>query len=285
MQMTLTKKDSPYTHWEYLDADTEDRLRIVPERGGLITEWRCNGQEILYFDSERFQQKGKSVRGGIPILFPICGNLPDDILHLEKGDFILRQHGFARDICWQVQSVNDQNAVLLSLSDNEYTRRIYPYSFLLEMEIRLQKDAIKFKIIVRNSSKDIMPFSFGLHPYFNVMDLKKAIIKGLQPTSTNHLNMMEVDTDEELKRISEGIDLINGPSESVTLVDLLAGTCLQVQQQEPMDLTVVWTDPPRKMVCLEPWTSPRESLISGERRLYLEPGANQELNCSFRVFH
>ena len=101
--MTLHPKDYPYPHWELLSIDNDDRLRIVPERGGLITEWRCNGQEILYFDFERFLQKGKSIRGGIPILFPICGDLPNNLLSLPKGEFMIPQHGFARDIEWKIR--------------------------------------------------------------------------------------------------------------------------------------------------------------------------------------
>jgi len=48
-----------------------------------------------------------------------------------------------------------------------------------------------------------------------------------------------------------------------------------------MDLAVVWTDPPRRMVCLEPWTSPRRSLINGEKRLFINPGSFKELRCRF----
>jgi D-hexose-6-phosphate mutarotase len=42
-----------------------DRLLVVPERGGLITGWRCNGVEWLYLDEQRFADSSKSVRGGI----------------------------------------------------------------------------------------------------------------------------------------------------------------------------------------------------------------------------
>ncbi|MDP6203688.1 MAG: galactose mutarotase, partial [Prochlorococcaceae cyanobacterium ETNP18_MAG_14] len=34
------------------------------------------------------------------------------------------------------------------------------------------------------------------------------------------------------------------------------------------------------MVCLEPWTAPREALISGDRKLEIEPGRKQRLRCS-----
>ena len=283
MAIIFSKKDIPYSHWQLIHIETGDHLCIVPERGGLITEWHCNGREILYFDLERFKQKGKSVRGGIPILFPICGNLPGNCLTLEQGNFLLNQHGFARDSTWQIKPIEDKNTFVLSLSDTLTTRAIYPYCFLVELEVQFEGNSLDFSIRVHNQSSHQMPFSFGMHPYFNVKDLKKTKIEGLPPTCIDHLNMIEGPTAYQLGRISEGIDFVSGPTKSVALIDLSTGTRLEIEHQEPMDLTVVWTDPPRPMICLEPWTSPRESLISGERRLILEPGAVQKLNCSFLV--
>ncbi len=283
MPISFLKKEFPYSHWEIIDYESGDRIRIVPERGGLITEWLCNGKEILYFDYERFTQQGKSVRGGIPILFPICGGLRKDFLPLEKGDFNMDQHGFARDAIWQLKPIEGESAFILSFSDNEITRLNYPFSFLIEMEVRLEKKGIEFKITIENLSHENMPFSFGLHPYFNVMDLEKTKIKGLMPTCIDQSTMIEEATDQQLDCLSDGIDFISGPSKLVSLIDTLDGTCLILKHQKPMDLTVVWTDPPRSMVCLEPWTSPRESIISGERLLSLQPGAIQKLNCSFKL--
>ena len=147
--MSLSKKDSPYPHWELLNINNGNRLRIVPERGGLITEWRCNGHEVLYFDLERFSQKGKSVRGGIPLLFPICGNLPGNLLLLGNDNFTLNQHGFARDSKWHLKSIND-NCLLLSLFDNESTRAAYPYSFLIDIKVKLERNALTFNINIEN---------------------------------------------------------------------------------------------------------------------------------------
>jgi len=60
------------------DPANDAYLEVVPERGGIITGWRVQGQELLYLDAERFTNPEMTVRGGIPILFPICGNLPNN---------------------------------------------------------------------------------------------------------------------------------------------------------------------------------------------------------------
>ena len=81
----------------------------------------------------------------------------------------------------------------------------------------------------------------------------------------------------------EGVDFLTRPAGPVTLVDELAGTSLQLDHQAPMDLTVVWTEPPRAMVCLEPWTGPRQALISGDRKLELAAGQSTTLRCRYVV--
>ncbi len=284
MAILLTQKDTPYNHWEAVDSENGDRLRIVPERGGLISEWQCKGREILYFDQHRYMDKSKSIRGGIPTLFPICGDLPGDLLPINSRKFTLRQHGFARDLPWELSLNKEKSAVLISLSDSEFTLQSFPFRFLLEIEARLILGGLSIKIKVQNRSTTRMPFSIGLHPYFRVSDLSKVGIQGLPPIAFNHLDMSEVETSSLLKNLSEGVDFLSGPVSSVTLVDQREKTHLRIKQVEPMDLTVVWTDPPRPMVCVEPWTSPRNSLISGDRKLYIEPDSIKQFECSYTIF-
>ncbi len=279
--MIFLKKDLPYEHWEISQEDTGNRLRIVPERGGLITQWFCNGRDVIYFDGNRFLQKSKSVRGGIPILFPICGSLVDGSVQLLDQSFSIPQHGFARDCKWELTPTKDQKGVLLSLTENTKTLSLFPYHFLIEMEIFLMQSSIDFKITIFNRSKDMMPFSFGLHPYFKVMDLKEIKIEGLRSKCMNHLTMIESDTELELSYLEKGIDFLSSPLETVTLVDFLANKKIKVLFEKPMDLGVIWTDPPRSMVCIEPWTSPRNSLNSGDRLQFIKPGCKQEMRCSF----
>ena len=281
MSSALVRKNFPYKHWEYLDHQTGNRLRLVPERGGLITEWRCNGREILYFDLDRFLKEDQSVRGGIPILFPICGGLPQNYLRLEQGNFYINQHGFARDLPWILKSLDNQLGLKMSLADTRKTRALYPFLFLIEMEIRMENNTLSIHTTVQNKGKERMPFCFGLHPYFGVQDLEQLAIKGLSDSCTNHLDMKLTSTKSQLSKISEGIDLLANSRGAVSLVDLKTGYTIEMHHPYPMDLAVVWSSPPRKMVCLEPWTSPRSALISGDRSLTLDPQSSQELFCRF----
>jgi len=281
--MTLTQQTGPYAHWEYIHPESGDRLRIVPERGGIVTEWRCGDREVLYFDQERYADPGKSIRGGIPVLFPICGNLPADRLELNGVAHTLKQHGFARNLPWQLQLLKDQGGVKLTLTETEETLAAYPFPFLVEMEVRPVAQALEIHTTIANRSESVMPFSFGLHPYFNVSELSQTDVAGLNERCLNHLEMADTDTASQLTRLPEGVDFLCRPAGPVTLIDHTNGHQLQLQHKEPMDLTVIWTEPPRAMVCVEPWTGPRQSLLTGDRKLEIQPGASCVLSCRYAV--
>jgi galactose mutarotase-like enzyme len=130
--MPLIQRSSPYPHWEFSDPASgdpasSDLLRLVPERGGLVTGWRCSGREMLYLDQQRFGDPSRSVRGGIPVLFPICGGLPGDRLPLPQGEFTLPQHGFARDLPWQLAELEDGRGVAMELKDSAESRKLFPF--------------------------------------------------------------------------------------------------------------------------------------------------------------
>jgi galactose mutarotase-like enzyme len=281
--MPLIQRDAPYPHWEFSDAASGDLLRIVPERGGLISGWRCSEREVVYLDLERFLDPAQSVRGGFPVLFPITGGLPDNRLPLPQGTFTLGQHGFARQLPWQMAALADGRGVALELGDTPETLEAYPFQFLLRMEVRLAPAALEIGTTITNRSAAPMPFSFGLHPYFNLSSLDGVRLEGLPAECLNHLTMAPASTAEQMQHLASGIDLLVRPSGPVRLVDEAAGATLELQLSHPFDLVVLWTEPPRPMVCIEPWSGPRQALLSGDRRIELAPGASTQLNTRYAL--
>jgi len=295
--MALTHRDAPYPHWEFQDPLSGDLLRLVPERGGLISGWRCQGHELLYLDEARFSDPALSVRGGMPVLFPICGGLPGNRLPLPQGEFTLAQHGFARDLPWMLEPLLDGRGVAMELGDSPGTRSAYPFAFQLRLEARLAEAALELCVTVRHSGPDpipspgapeaeaaqLMPFSFGLHPYFAVSDLESVEVEGLPAGCFDHLTMAEAVTAPQLERLGRGVDLLCRPTGPVRLRDRGNGRRIELQASHPWDLVVLWSEPPRAMVCLEPWTGPRQALISGDRRLDLAPGASLQLQSRYAL--
>ncbi|NQV09787.1 MAG: galactose mutarotase [Cyanobacteria bacterium] len=290
--MPLLQRQSPYPHWEYEDPRSGDLLRLVPERGGLLSGWRCGRHELLYLDQARFAEPGLSVRGGIPVLFPICGNLPGDRLPLPQGDFELKQHGFARDLPWQLAPLEPAGGqgggVELSLSDTATTLAAFPFRFHLHLAYRLEAAALAIEVRIENRGDEPMPYSFGLHPYFNVSGLKATgeqslRLEGLPERCFNHLTMAQEATAPQLQRLEAGVDLLAAPAGAVQLLDPASGLALDLQPTPPLDLAVIWTEPPRPMLCLEPWTAPRGALVSGDRRLEVPTGGVQKLQCRYAL--
>ena len=98
--------------------DDDNFINFCPSRGGIITKWVKNYENILYFDEERFLNKSQSIRGGIPILFPICGTLSIPSFFGENY-LDLNQHGFARDIMWQFAIDSKRKILNLILVSNK----------------------------------------------------------------------------------------------------------------------------------------------------------------------
>jgi len=276
MVVSFEKKINPYPHWEYSNPEFDSLIRIVPERGGLITEWLSEGKEILYFDLDRFLEKDKSVRGGIPILFPICGDLSEGYL-IDGKKYFLKQHGFARDLPWSIVLLKDESGIRLKLSDTYDSRICFPFLFTLLMDVRLKEKSLQISVKIYNQGHESMPFSFGLHPYFRISSLQKIKIDGLPQKCIDQTNMKVTNASDQIRILDKGVDFLSYPSYSVKVLDCLSRNVIELIHQEPMDTTVIWTDPPRQMLCLEPWSSPRNSLLTGDRKLEVKPQEYIEL--------
>ena len=264
--------------WTF-ESVTGDRLRVVPGRGGLVTGWLCHGpwgaREMLYFDAERFADPSKSVRGGIPVLFPICGGLAGSALP---------QHGFARDLPWDITELADGSGVRLTVGDTPQTRAVFPHRFGLELEYRLEPQALSVLARVGNPGEGAaadLPFSFGLHPYFAVPDPAAVRLSGLPDEAVDQTSGRAGAAEALLAGLELGVDVLAGPAAAVRAE--AGDVAITLETRPPLDLIVIWTDPPRPMICLEPWTAPRGALAGGERLLHVAPGGSVEMRCRYRV--
>lgn len=101
-----------------------------------------------------------------PILFPVVGRLRDDRYILNDQTFFMSQHGFARDLEFELSS-NTPTSALLLLNADMSTRITYPFKFELYLDYLLEGNELKIGYAVHNKSKEIMYFSLGAHPGFN----------------------------------------------------------------------------------------------------------------------
>ena len=263
--------------------DPKNYIKFCPERGGVITNWVSDGNEILYFDQKRFLDNTKSIRGGIPILFPICGNLNTSTSVFGKDYLQLMQHGFARDLPWEYCFNDSEKSLCLLLNSSHITKKYYPFDFVLSIEVTLKINSLEFEITVKNKTDIEMPINFGLHPYFNVSDLKNIDFISNPFNCQNQKKNILSNTLDELKNINLGVDLLMYTSGKSAFRDKVLKREVTLNHPYPFDLGVIWSDPPRKMICLEPWTSPRNSFVDGFRKIMIPSNDSQKFDASIQI--
>jgi galactose mutarotase-like enzyme len=276
----ISLKQEQYLTYILSDQEAHSRIEVVPERGGIITSWRIQGQEILYLDKERFANPKLSIRGGIPILFPICGNLPNNSFIYDHKEYILKQHGFARDSSWNViaKSTNNSAQIILNLKSNEETKLIYPFDFELIFSYEIAANKLMICQSYTNNSEEKMPFSSGLHPYFWCKDKSKLKLNIPATEYQDQITKEVHPFQDTLDYNQDEIDIIFKSIHSNTtgFSDYERNLKLTIHYSELFSNLVFWTVKGKDYICLEPWSAPRNALNTGEQINYLEPGNTQE---------
>ena len=100
-----------------------------------------------------------------PILFPVVGKLAEDRYVFEGEQYAMGQHGFARDMPFELVEEGADSLAYRLLPSPE-TRERYPFDFALFVRYRLEGNALKVGYEVLNEGAGTMPFSIGGHPAF-----------------------------------------------------------------------------------------------------------------------
>lgn len=103
-----------------------------------------------------------------PNLFPIVGKLKDDQYTYQGQTYHLTQHGFARDMTFTLERRTDHSLTFL-LTDNEETRRKYPFAFEFRVKYSLINRLLNVTYYVDNpSTSEPLIFGVGGHPGFRL---------------------------------------------------------------------------------------------------------------------
>lgn len=257
------------------DQAAASALEVVPERGGIITRWRVQDRDLLYLDAERFANPELTVRGGIPILFPICGNLPDNTYTHNGQTYQLKQHGFARDLPWQVtaQNTQDLTSITLELRSNEQTRAVYPFEFHVQFTYQLHGNTLEIQQRFTNHSSEAMPFSVGLHPYFSVQDKTQLRfdIPASELLDQRSQNVAAFNNQFDFEQDEIDVAFRDLSRREASVVDEEQSSEISLRYDPPYSMVVFWTVKGKDFYCLEPWTAGRNALNTGDRLIQLAP--------------
>ncbi|MFS8119056.1 MAG: aldose epimerase [Microcoleus sp.] len=277
----IALKQKQYKTYILSDETANSTLEVVPERGGIATSWLVEGKEMFYLDAERFANPDLTVRGGIPILFPICGNLPDNTYTHKGVEFHLTQHGFARNLPWKVTEQFTQGcaALTLVLNSSEKTQAVYPFDFQLAFTYQIKGNSLEIVQEYTNLGAEPMPFASGLHPYFLAADKTnlRFEIPGMQyrDQNTHEKGYFTGVFDPTLDEIDVSFDELTGLAATVT--DAGRGLRLTVSYNSSYGKLVFWMVKGKDFYCVEPWTAPRNAINTGEHLIYLQPGATCQM--------
>jgi galactose mutarotase-like enzyme len=251
---------------------------VAPGRGGMVTRFTVGGVPVLFLDDATLRDPTKSARGGIPVCFPIAGKLPDGRYEAGGRAYTLKQHGFARDLPWQVsgESTSDGAAVTLELHASDATRAVYPFEFALRFTYRVRGGALSVEQTFENRGASPMPMHPGLHPYFYVPDASKAGARIATDATHGFDNRTgrEVPVPQPLLLAGQEVDMFlldHTPRETVLSRPGLPGVRLAFGDDQKV--LVVWTLPGRDFVCVEPWRARAGALANGTAPT-VAPGAS-----------
>ncbi len=111
-----------------------------------------------------------------PLLFPVIGRLKDKEYTLDGKTYSITQHGFGRDLPFTGRQVSP-DCVEMTLTQNEYTKKMYPYDFTLVIRYTLEGNSLKKEHIVQNPSDIPLYYEVGGHDAYNICLTKGEIIQ------------------------------------------------------------------------------------------------------------
>ncbi len=131
----------------------------VSGHGAELQSIRKDGVEYLWQGDKTYWGRRS------PVLFPIVGSVWESRYRVDGREYLLGQHGFARDMDFALVSASETE-VRYRLESSEDTLEKYPYHFVLEIAYRLRGNCLDVVWEVTNPSEKEIHFQIGAHPAF-----------------------------------------------------------------------------------------------------------------------
>lgn len=100
-------------------------------------------------------------------LFPFIGRMPQGYYTYDGNTYTTRSHGLARYFPFTLEC-QTENTLTFLFTDNEETKKEYPFSFELRVIFTLQGETLTTRYEVTNTDAREMICAFGGHPGINI---------------------------------------------------------------------------------------------------------------------
>lgn len=241
----------------------------VSEMGAELQSIVKNGYEYLWQGDPAFWGRRS------PVLFPIVGSVWEKKYRVGGKEYEMGQHGFARDMKFELVSATDSE-VWYRLESTPETLAKYPWPFVLEIGYKLEGNSVEVLWKVTNPGSEEMFFQIGAHPAFNYPGYDAQASErgyfsfdkseGLESITIKEKGCVDVEATYPLNVVdgllplkSDSFDntdayvLQNSQVSEVTLRGLDKAPYLTLRFDAPV--VGLWSPPSKNapFVCIEPW--------------------------------
>lgn len=259
-------------HKVYSFYDENDTgFKIVPTRGGIISELKFEGKEILHRDDDGILNSDGSIRGGMPFLFPICG-------HVKNTP--LKRHGFSRDLPFEALDTyvdETQAGIKIIQRESEASFKYFPYKFSAEIWYTIEGQSFKTRTRITNRDEREFMFFSGFHPYFEVSDKNKGNLD-IKIPSNKYIDVFKnyngvYDFNEAVVNVVHQ-ELAGNKLE---IIDKSRNLNIKMEYSKEYKDMVVWALKGKDFICIEPWMAYMEDFTAENGAILLKPSESMEM--------
>ncbi|MEJ2322573.1 MAG: D-hexose-6-phosphate mutarotase [Gammaproteobacteria bacterium] len=147
-------------------------------QGAHLLSWIPNDEkDVIWVSQDAKFAQGKSVRGGVPICWPWFGP------HATEANW--PAHGFARTSQWNVVEIDvledGATRIYFTLNPTHAIKAMWPDGCTVDCIMTIGK-RLSFELITHNEGDAPVTIGQAFHTYFNIGDIEKTVILGLDET-------------------------------------------------------------------------------------------------------
>lgn len=244
----------------------------IAEQGAELKRVCLAGEERLWNSDPAFW------KSSAPIMFPICGGLPEDKFTYNGREYTLSKHGFAKLMEFEVEHNNGLKAVFL-LKDSPETLKQYPWHFELRVSYSLYGSALKVEYDVKNTSDEAMYMSIGSHEayacpegvedYDIIFEKKENLYSCVLDGNLLSYERIPLLKDSDTLPLYDKYFAVDAlvfkdlKSRAAALRNRKTGKTTTVKF-DGFDYFMLWKKPNAGYICLEPWTGIPPYVDSGK---------------------
>lgn len=267
------------------------------DRGAELTSIKFNDKEMLHDGKEYWDRQS-------PVLFPTVGRLRDNKTIISNKEYEIPQHGFAKDMEFDLIEETD-NAKVYMTKSNSNTLEMYPFEFELYVAYIIKNDTLTVKYKVINKDEKDMIFGIGGHPgikldspqedYYFELNRKESNpefmeVEGNQISNKPAKNILRDNKIIEIEKdsfVNDAIMMKKLKSDTITLKQKKDNKKILEFEFKDFPILAIWSMPNAPFVCLEPWFNyadrVEETGYFKDKEGIITLKAKEEFSCKFSI--